>query len=187
MNSKGAETQAKQKAHPNSPDTFSGSCCFWWSSTTHGAQCHIAYNSVLSGGLCCCSVTKSCPTLQPHGLQHARLPCPPLSPRVCVSSSGLYQYVLGTVLHCLHNPKYIYIFPEYRKSASLQVFSSASSLAIISDAFVQISGIFLNWTWILLPEVCANSGCQVDGRNEAKPTNNYKGVAQRLSIWHSEC
>ena len=109
MNSKGAETQAKQKAHPNSPDTFSGSCCFWWSSTTHGAQCHIAYNSVLSGGLCCCSVTKSCPTLQPHGLQHARLPCPPLSPRVCVSSSGLYQYVLGTVLHCLHNPKYIYI------------------------------------------------------------------------------
>ena len=68
----------------------------------------------------------------------------------------------------------IYIFPEYRKSTSLQVFSCASSLAIISDAFVQISGIFLNCTWILIPEVCANSGCHVDGRNEAKPTNNYK-------------
>ena len=30
---------------------------------------------------CRCSVAKSCPTLQPHGLQQARLLCPPLSPR----------------------------------------------------------------------------------------------------------
>ena len=28
----------------------------------------------------CCSVTKS---MRPHGLQHTRLPCPLLSPRVC--------------------------------------------------------------------------------------------------------
>ena len=28
---------------------------------------------------CCCSVAKSCLTLRPHGLQHARLPCPSLS------------------------------------------------------------------------------------------------------------
>ena len=28
---------------------------------------------------CCCSVIKLCPTLQLHGLQHARLLCPPLS------------------------------------------------------------------------------------------------------------
>ena len=32
-------------------------------------------------GLHRCSVTKSCLTLQPHGLQHARLPCPSLSLR----------------------------------------------------------------------------------------------------------
>ena len=37
----------------------------------------------------CCSVNKSCLTLQPHGLQHTRLPCPPLSPRVCSSSCPL--------------------------------------------------------------------------------------------------
>ena len=29
---------------------------------------------------CCCSVTKFCLTLQPHELQHTRLPCPSLSP-----------------------------------------------------------------------------------------------------------
>ena len=28
---------------------------------------------------CCYSVTQSCPTLRPHGLQHARIPCPLLS------------------------------------------------------------------------------------------------------------
>ena len=36
---------------------------------------------------CCCLVPKSCPTLQPHGLQHARLPCPSLSPGVCAHST----------------------------------------------------------------------------------------------------
>ena len=39
---------------------------------------------------CHCSVAKSCPTLgKPHGLQHARLPCPSLSPRVCSNSCPL--------------------------------------------------------------------------------------------------
>ena len=38
----------------------------------------------------CCSVVKLCPTVQPHRLQHARLPCPSLSPRVC-SNSGLWS------------------------------------------------------------------------------------------------
>ena len=36
---------------------------------------------------CCCSVTKSCPALQSHGLQHTRLPCSSLSHGVC---SNLY-------------------------------------------------------------------------------------------------
>ena len=38
---------------------------------------------------CCCSVAKLYLTLQPHGLQHAKLPCPSLSPRVCSNSCPL--------------------------------------------------------------------------------------------------
>ena len=38
---------------------------------------------------CCCSVAKSCLTLRPHGLQHARLPCPLPSPKVCSNSCPL--------------------------------------------------------------------------------------------------
>ena len=37
---------------------------------------------------CCCSVVKS-DSLWPHGLEHARLPCPSLSPRVCSDSCPL--------------------------------------------------------------------------------------------------
>ena len=44
--------------------------------------------------LLCCSVTQSCLTLQPHGLQHARPPCPSPSPEVCPRScpSTILQY-----------------------------------------------------------------------------------------------
>ena len=38
---------------------------------------------------CFCSVTQPCPTLQPLELQHARLPCPSLSPGVGSKSCPL--------------------------------------------------------------------------------------------------
>ena len=38
------------------------------------------------------TVVQSCPTLQPHGLQHARLPWPSLSPGVCLGSYPLSQW-----------------------------------------------------------------------------------------------
>ena len=40
----------------------------------------------------CRSVTKLCLTLQPHKLQHAKLPFPSLSPRVCSSSCPLSHW-----------------------------------------------------------------------------------------------
>ena len=42
--------------------------------------------------LCCCSVTKLCLTLRPHGLQHIRLPCPSLTVGVCSNSCPLSQW-----------------------------------------------------------------------------------------------
>ena len=46
---------------------------------------------------CCCSVAKSCLTLQSHGLQYAKLPCPSPSPRVCPSSCPLHQWCHPTI------------------------------------------------------------------------------------------
>ena len=54
--------------------------------------------SILLLYCCCwCSVAKSCPTLWPHGLQHARLPCPSPSPGVCSNSYPLSQWCHPTV------------------------------------------------------------------------------------------
>ena len=41
--------------------------------------------------------SKSCPTLQPHELQHARLPCPSLSPGVFSNSCSLSQWFHPTI------------------------------------------------------------------------------------------
>ena len=47
--------------------------------------------------LCVCSVSQSCPTLQPHGLQHARLPCPSLSPGVFSNSCPFNRWCYPTI------------------------------------------------------------------------------------------
>ena len=44
-----------------------------------------------------CSVTQLCPTLQPHGLQHARLPCPSPSPGTCSNWCPLSWWCHATI------------------------------------------------------------------------------------------
>ena len=44
-----------------------------------------------------CSVAKSWDTLQPYGLRHARLLCPPLSPTVCSNSCLLSRWCYLTI------------------------------------------------------------------------------------------
>ena len=44
-----------------------------------------------------CLVTHSCLTLHPHGLQHARLPCPSLSLGVCSDSCPLSRWCHPTI------------------------------------------------------------------------------------------
>ena len=44
-----------------------------------------------------CSVAKSCLTLRPPGLQHARLPCPSLSPGVCLNSCPSSRWCHPTI------------------------------------------------------------------------------------------
>ena len=45
----------------------------------------------------CSSVAQSCPTLQPHWLQHTRLPCLSLSPRGCSNSCPLNRWCHPTI------------------------------------------------------------------------------------------
>ena len=51
----------------------------------------------------CCLVNNSCVTLQPHELQHARLLCPSLSPRVCSNSCLLSWWWYLTISSSGHH------------------------------------------------------------------------------------
>ena len=67
---------------------------------------------------CCCSVTKSCLTLWPHGLQPTRSLSPPLSPEVCSNSCPLswwcYLIISSSATHfsfCLQSLLASWSFP----------------------------------------------------------------------------
>ena len=49
----------------------------------------------------CCSVAQSCPTLWPHGLQHARLPCPSPTPGACSNSCSSSRLCHPTISSCV--------------------------------------------------------------------------------------
>ena len=73
----------------------------------------------------CCSVTKLCWTLRPHGLQHTRLPCPSLSPKACSNSCPLSQWCHPTI------------------SSSVTLFSSCSQYFPASGSF-PVSWLFIS-------------------------------------------
>ena len=63
-------------------------------------------------------------SLQPHGLQHARLPCPSLSPGARSNSCPLSQWCHPTISSCHPLPVLPSIFP------SIRVFSNELALRI---------------------------------------------------------
>ena len=83
---------------------------------------------------CCCSAAKSCPTFVTPCTQHARLPCPLLSPRVSSDSCPLSHWCHPTI------------------SSSVTPFSSCSQSFPASRYFLQVelTSIFLS-IWTLVP------------------------------------
>ena len=72
----------------------------------------------------CCSVVKSCLTLQSYGLHHARLSCPSLFPGVCSNSCPISLMLSNHLILCNHFFLLLSIFP------SIKVFSNESTLPI---------------------------------------------------------
>ena len=106
---------------------------------------------------CCCSAAQSCPTLPPHGQQHARLPCPSPSPRVCWNSCPLSRWchpaISSSVIPFSSSP------PSFPASGSLQMSqlfaSGGQSIGVSVSASVLPMNIQdwspLGWTgWISL-------------------------------------
>ena len=74
-------------------------------------------------------------SLQPHGLWHARLPCPSLSPGVCSNSCPLSQWMMPSNHLILYRPLLLLpsIFPTIR------AFSDESALCIRWPKYLNFS------------------------------------------------
>ena len=86
-------------------------------------------------------------SLRPHGLQHSRLPCPLLSPRVCSNSCQLSRWSCPTILSsvtlfsCLQSFPASGSFPKSQVSAWLG--QSIRASASVSALPMNIQGCFL--------------------------------------------
>ena len=103
----------------------------------------------------CCSVTNSCLTLWLHGLQHARLPCPSLSPRVFSNSCPLNWWCHPTISSSVtHFSSCLQSFPVSSSFSVSQLFTSGSqrnrASASPSILSMYIQGYFpLGWTCLI--------------------------------------
>ena len=105
----------------------------------------------------CCSVAKSSPTLQPHGLQHARLPCLSLSPRVCSNSSPLSWWCYPTIsssvsafFSCPQSFPASGSFPVYQLFAlGNQSIRASASAFHTSNEYSGLNSIRIDWSDLL--------------------------------------
>ena len=99
---------------------------------------------------CCHSLTQLCLTLQPHGLQRARLRCPSSSPRACSNPYSLSQWCHPTIsTSVVPFASYLQSFPASGSSPMSQFFASGGhSIRVSAPASVlpmSIRGWFPLW------------------------------------------
>ena len=85
----------------------------------------------------CCSVAKSCLSLWPHELQHARLSCPSPSPRVCSNSCSFNLWCHSTILpSAIPFPSCLQSFPASGSFLSLLFTLGGQSIVVSASASV---------------------------------------------------
>ena len=123
-------------------------------------------------------------SLGPHGLQHARLPCPSLSPRACSNSCPLSCWYHTTISSsvvpfssCLHFSQHQGLFKWV---------SSSHQVAKVLEFQPQHQS--LQWTLRtdLLYDGLVGSPCCPMGSQESSPTPQFKSInSSALSLLHS--
>ena len=85
-------------------------------------------------------------SLQPHGLQYARLPCPSLTPEVCSNSCPLSRWCHPTISSCPQSFQALGSFPKYW--SSLHQVTKVLELQLKHHSFQWIFRIyFFNIDW----------------------------------------
>ena len=100
--------------------------------------------------ICCCSVIKLCPTVL-HGLQHARLPCPSPSPRVCSNSGPLGQWCHPTISSFVTPFSYALNLSQHQ--GLFQWAGSTHQTNGTEGADIKIHGYMVNWSLTEVPRI----------------------------------
>ena len=119
-----------------------------------------------------CSVAKLCLTLQPHGLQHARLPCPSTTPRACSNSCSSSWWCHPTISF-LSSPSPP-AFNLFQHQGLFQWLNSSHQVAKVLELQHQ------SFQWIFradfLYEGLVGSSCSPRDFQEASPTPQFKSI-----------
>ena len=99
----------------------------------------------------CCSVTNMSNSLWPHGLQHARLPYPSLSPRVCSNSCPLSRFCYLTITSSVAPFSFSFSLSQHQSLFPVSQLFTAGGQSIGASAStalpMNIQGCFpLGWT-----------------------------------------
>ena len=121
--------------------------------STPGSSVHVILQARILERVQFSTVAQSCPTLKPHGLWHARLPCPSPTPGACSKSFPLSQWchptISSSVIHfCLQSFPASGSFPKSQLFSSGSQYTGASASASVLPMNVQ-DWSPLGWTGLI--------------------------------------
>ena len=121
-------------------------------------------------------------SLPPHGLQHARLPCPSLSPWVCSNPCPLSRWCHPTISSSVVPFSCLRFFPASRSFPVSQFLASGGQSIGVSAS---ISVLPMNiQNWFLLG--WTGSPCSPRDSQESSPTPQFRSInSLALSFLHS--
>ena len=118
-------------------------------------------------------------SLRPHGLQHARFPCPSPTPRACSNSCASNHLILGCPLLLLPS-----IFPSIRSFPMSQFFTSGSQSIGVSDSASVLPMNTQSFQWThrtnLLEDGLVESPCSPRDSQESSPTPGFKNISSSV-------
>ena len=113
------------------------------------------------------SVAQSCPTLLPHGLQHARFPCPSPTPWVYSNSYPLNWWCHPTISSCV--VPFSFYLPSLQASGSFQMSQFTSDTQSIGVS-ASVSVLPMNIWTDFLQDGLVGSPCSPRDSQESSPT-----------------
>ena len=129
-----------------------------------------------------CSVTQSCPTLQPHGLQDARIPCPSPSPWACSNSCPLSQWchpaISSSVVPFSSCPQFFSTLGSFPVS---QLFASGGQSIGASASTSVFPMNILNW-FLNISDWLVWSPCSPRDSQESSPAPQFKSLDSLVLI-----